>query len=364
MAMAEHLYALIMAGGGGTRLWPLSRRAHPKQMLSLFGQRTMFQVSVDRLLPLLPPEHIFVVTAQEQVAPLAAQVPTLRQANFIVEPMGRGTAACIGLSALHLRRRDPDAVMAVLTADHYIRHEEAFRAVLRAGERIAQAGYLVTLGIEPTAPATGYGYIRRGEELGRIDDLTYYRVVNFTEKPDVETAMRFLQAGDYAWNSGMFVWRVDRILEEIQRWMPGLYETLAALDAVLGTSDYVATLHTLWPKLAKQTVDYGIMEKAERVAVIPADLGWSDIGAWDAVMELHDEVADRRGNVLQGEVIEIDTENTMALARGGRLVVTIGVRDLIIVDTEDALLITHRSQSQRVREVVDRLRTEGKMDYL
>ncbi|MBN1875430.1 MAG: mannose-1-phosphate guanylyltransferase [Anaerolineae bacterium] len=360
--MHEHLYALVMAGGGGTRLWPLSRRTHPKQMLPLLGERTMFQVSVDRLLPLLPPEHIFVVTAREQVAPLAEQMPALPRENFVIEPMGRGTASCIGLSAVHLFHRDPEAVMCVVTADHAIQRETIFRSVLVAGQAIAEQDYLVTLGIAPLFPATGYGYIRRGEKLGQWDVFNYFKVEQFTEKPDEETAIRFLQEGVYSWNSGMFIWRADRILQEIRRWMPDLYATLETLGAVLDTPAYETKLQALWPLLHKETIDYGIMERADKVAVIPVDLGWSDIGAWNSVMEFHER--DEHGNVLRGNVMDVATLDTMVLANAGRLVATIGVQDLIVVDTPDALLITRRDLSQHVREVVEQLKADGKDELL
>jgi mannose-1-phosphate guanylyltransferase len=351
-----------MAGGGGTRLWPLSRQKHPKQVLNLLGDRSMFQLAVDRLLPLLPPERVLVVTAADQVAALAEQVPELPRENFIVEPLGRGTAPCIGLAALHLRARDPDAVMAVLTADHYIRHTEAFRVVLSVARKVAEQGYLVTLGIEPTFPATGYGYIGQGTGLGKMDGFPVFHVERFTEKPDSETALRFLGAGTYAWNSGMFIWQVERLLAEIRQWIPELHETLIALEAVLGTPAYGKTLADLWPALHKETIDYGIMEKAERVAVIPVDLGWSDVGAWSSVMELREP--DGEGNVISGDVLRIATTNTMVLSQAERLVAIIGVQDLIVVDTPDALLVTSRSQSERVRELVEQLRREGRTEQL
>ncbi len=358
----EHLYALVMAGGGGTRLWPMSRHTHPKQMLKLFGDRTMFQLSVDRLLPLLPVEHVLVVTAAEQVDGLAAQYPSLPRENFIVEPTGRGTASCIGLAALHLRRRDPEAVMVVVTADHFIQKEEAFRETLLAAQEIAGQGHLVTLGITPTEPSTGYGYICRGADLGVAHGLPYFRVKHFTEKPDLAAAQRFLQEGTYSWNSGMFIWRVDRILEEIQRWMPALCDTLLTLDAVLDTPAYMETLQRHWPAVHKETIDYGIMERADRVAVIPVDLGWSDIGAWPAVMALH--TTDAHNNVVVGDVIPLDTFDTMIFAHGDRLVATIGINDLIIVDTPDALLIARPDQAQRVRDIVDQLKAGGREDKL
>ncbi len=360
--MPQHLYALIMAGGGGTRLWPLSRRAHPKQTLRLFGERTMFQLAVDRLRPMLPMAHIFVVTAAEQVPALAEQVPDLPADNFIIEPMGRGTAACIGLSALHLRRRDPQAVMAVLTADHFIRREETFRRALRAAHRVATEDYLVTLGIEPTYPATGYGYIERGEALGDVDGFPVYRVARFREKPDAATAMAFLADGRYSWNSGMFIWKVSRILEEMERLMPDLSATLAALSEALERGDYEAQIARLWPQLRKETIDYGVMEHAEQVAVLPVEMGWSDVGSWAAVMTLHER--DEAGNISLGNHLAVETERTMVFAEGKRLIATVGVRDLIIVDTDDALLVTTPEASQQVREVVRRLRERGREDVL
>ncbi len=360
--MTQHLYALIMAGGGGTRLWPLSRQTHPKQMLKLFGERTMFQLAVDRLLPLLSPEHILVVTAADQVALLAEQYPQLPRENFIVEPLGRGTASCIGLGAIHLYRRDPEAVMAVVTADHFIQREAVFCDTLRAAQTMAGQGYLVTLGITPTFPSSGYGYICRGAQLGTVGGFDYYRVERFAEKPDVATAQQFLQAGTYSWNSGMFIWRAERILEEIARWMPELRATLTALEDSLDSGEYDEVLPQQWPALRKETIDYGIMEKAEQVAVIPVDLGWSDIGAWASVMDMH--APDAAGNVLQGDVVAVNTSGTMVFGAGERLVATIGLQDLIIVDTPDAILITRRDQAQDVREVVEQLKKQQRADKL
>ncbi len=358
----DHLYAVIMAGGGGTRLWPLSRKAHPKQMLTLFGDRSMFQMSVDRLLPLLPPERILVVTAGDQVEPLSEQAPSLPRENFIVEPMGRGTAPCIGLTAVHLQVRDPDAVMAVLTADHFIQKKETFRAVLVAAQRVAEKGYLVTLGITPTFPSTGYGYINRGERLGEQGGFPYFRVQRFTEKPDAETARRFVDKGTYAWNSGMFVWRASRILEEMEALMPDLHATLRRLQAALAGDDYDKVLANLWPKLEKETIDYGVMERAERVAVIPVEMGWSDVGSWDAVQELLS--ADAQHNVSRGDHIAVETTDSMVFSRSDHLIATVGVENLIIVDTPDAVLITTPERAEQVREVVRQLRDEERQDKL
>ena len=362
MNTQEHLYAVIMAGGGGTRLWPLSRKAHPKQTLTLLGERSMFQMSVDRLLPLLPPERILVVTAGDQVEPLSEQAPALPRDNFIVEPMGRGTAPCIGLTAVHLQARDPDAVMAVLTADHYIQKEETFRNVLVAAREVAESGYLVTLGIAPTFPSTGYGYINRGERLGEQGGFPYFRVQRFTEKPDAETARRFLEEGTYAWNSGMFVWRASRILEEMAALMPDLQGTLHRLQVALSDGDYDETLARLWPQVEKETIDYGVMERAERVAVIPVEMGWSDVGSWDAVQELLQK--DERHNVSRGDHIAVETTDTLVFSRSEHLIATVGVENLIVVDTPDAVLITTPERAEQVREVVRRLREAEREDKL
>jgi len=354
-------YALIMAGGAGTRLWPLSRQRSPKQALRLVGERTMFQHSVDRVAELLPPERIFVATGAEQVAVLAEQAPELPFGNFIVEPSGRGTAPCIGLGALHLRRKDPAAVMAVVTADHYIQDAARFRQALAAAQQVAQAGHLVTLGITPSAPATGYGYIEQGEPLATVDGFPVFRVDRFTEKPDLDTAIRMVESGRYSWNSGMFIWRVDRIMEEFERQMPGFARQLAQIDAALGGADAQATLERIWSQVSKQTIDYGVMEHARDVAVIPVDIGWSDVGSWASVAELWP--ADGDGNVVNGPHIGVDTRDTLVFG-GQRLIATIGVEGLIIVDTGDALLVCQRGREQEVREIVNRLKTEGRQEYL
>lgn len=362
MSNEEHFYAVIMAGGGGTRLWPLSRKAHPKQMLSLFGERSMFQMAVDRLLPLFPPERILVVTAGEQVEPLSEQVPELPHDNFIVEPMGRGTAPCIGLTAIHLAERDPDAIMAVLTADHYIEKKETFRAVLSAAREVAEEDYLVTLGITPSFPSTGYGYINRGDKLGEKGDFPYFYVERFTEKPGAEKAEKFLNAGTYVWNSGMFIWQVSRILAEMGHLMSDLHGTLMQLQAALSQGHYNETLSQVWPTVEKVAVDFGVMEHADRVAVIPVEMGWSDVGSWDAVQALLP--ADAQNNVSRGDHIAVETQDTMVFSRSDHLIATVGVENLIVVDTPDAVLIISPERAEQVREVVKQLREEERDDKL
>jgi mannose-1-phosphate guanylyltransferase len=354
-------YALIMAGGFGTRLWPLSRRDRPKQSLALVGGRTMFEHAVDRIAPIFQPEQIFVVTGAEHVDSLAAQAPELPRENFIVEPQGRGTGPAIGLGAIHLLRQDPEAIMAVLTADHFIVDADRFCQVLTAAAQVAADGHLVTLGIAPSFPSTGYGYIKQGESLGRAEEFPVYRAERFTEKPTLETALHMVESGEYSWNSGMFIWRVGRILEEFQRQMPDFYVQLAQVETTLGGTGYQPTLNRVWPEVVKQTIDYGVMEGAEDVAVIPVDIGWSDIGSWTSLSEILP--TDREGNTIVGPHVGIDTRETVIFG-GKRLITTIGLEGMVIVDTEDALLVCPRDREQEVRAIVRQLDREDRGEYL
>lgn len=359
------MYALIMAGGGGTRLWPLSRKGKPKQLLKLVSERTMFQEACDRVLRRLSPEQVFVVTGRDQIPLMQEQVPELPPENYIAEPFGRGTAPCIGLSALYLRRCDPEAVMTVLTADHYIEKVEHFLDVLAAAEKVAQEGHLVTLGITPDHPSTGYGYIRRGELLGQVDGFTVYRAEQFTEKPDEATARHFLETGLYSWNSGMFIWRISAVMAEFRRQMPELYAQLMEIDAALGTPQEQEVLERVWPQVQPQTIDYGIMEGARDVAVIPVDIGWSDVGSWASLLDIL--AADEDGNVVMNVArhLGLDTRRTLVYGQNPRrLIATIGLEDMIVVDTDDVVLICPRSKAQAVREVVKRLQEEGAEEYL
>jgi mannose-1-phosphate guanylyltransferase len=358
--MFDHYYAVIMAGGGGTRLWPLSRQSRPKQMLSLFDERSLFQTAVNRLGGLFPAERILVVTVQDQAAALQEQVPAIPAENYLIEPMPRGTASVVGLAAVALLQRDPQAVMSVLTSDHYMKDEERFRQVLRVAYQAAQDGYLVTLGVEPTFAATGYGYIQQGEKIGDYHEMEAFRVLRFEEKPDGKTAARFLQSGDHVWNSGMFIWRVERIMAEFDRQMPELAAGLQSIAGAWQTPEEESVIRAIWSQLKAETIDYGIMENAQNVAVVPAaGIGWSDVGSWDSLFDLLD--GDENGNIIIGaKHLGLDTQDTLAYVEGPkRFIVTIGVQDLVVVDTGDVLLICSKDQAQRVRQVVNLLKNNG-----
>lgn len=355
--MFDHFYAVIMAGGGGTRLWPLSRQARPKQMLELFNQRSMFQAAVDRLEGLFPADRIYVVTVEAQAADLQSQIPEIPQENYLLEPFPRGTASVVGFAAAALSQRDPQAVMAILTSDHFIANQARFHELLQAAHEVAKSGYLVTLGINPTHPSTGYGYIQLAASLGEFRGQEVYQVARFKEKPDQKTASDLLAAGDHAWNSGMFVWGVPQILDEIDRQMPELSRGTRQIQAAMGTNRQDQVVEGVWAQLVSETIDYGIMEGAAKVAIIPAHgLGWSDIGSWDSLMDILPTDSD--GNIThESEHLGLETKNTMVYnTEKDQLIVTLGLQDLIIVNTDDVLLVCHKDHAQRVKDIVKQLK--------
>ena len=363
--MPKHDYAIIMAGGGGTRLWPVSRKDRPKQLLPLLGEQTLLQSTVARLASLFPPERTLIVTVREQATEIQRQAPEIPVDNYLIEPEPRGTASVIGLAATVLKMRDPQAVMAVLPSDHYIRDRDLFTYVLREAVAVARKGYLVTLGVTPVSPSTAYGYIQQGKPLDENLKYPVYHVERFTEKPDDKTAQSFMRSREHSWNSGMFVWRVDAILDEIRRQMPVLFLALEKISSAWGTTEQENVLRSVWPPLRAETIDYGVMEHAQRVVVVPAGgLGWSDVGAWDTLFEVL--LPDMRGNVSSSaQHLAIETHNTLVYGHGrDRLIVTIGMDDTVIVDTGDVLLVCKADQAQKVREVVEHLRKHDQEKYL
>lgn len=348
------LYAVIMAGGIGSRFWPQSRRAHPKQFLNVFGDATLIQNTVARLQGLIPPEHCFVVTHERYVARTQEQLPALPEANVLAEPISRNTAPCIAYAATKLLARNPDATMIVLPADHVIRNVKQFHAVLQtAVEKAQEPGALVTIGINPTHPETGYGYIQYDRSSDPDEDTPQaFPVRTFAEKPDLSTAERFLDSGDFLWNSGMFIWRADTILGEMQEHLPDAYDAFEQVRDSLDTDaeqEAVARAFTNSPHIS---IDYGVMERARNVYVVPGSFGWSDVGDWRAVYDHSNK--DAHGNALHGHVIVHDASRCYVQA-GDRLVVMVGMHDTVVVDTDDALLVCHRENTQGVKNIVEYL---------
>jgi mannose-1-phosphate guanylyltransferase len=359
--MDEHFYAVIMAGGGGTRLWPLSRQERPKQMLPLISSQSLFQEAVRRLNGLFPPERIFVVTTAKMAEEFQLQCPEIPPTNYLLEPQPRGTASVVGLASVVLQTIDPQAVIATLTSDHYIGNIELYWQLLRSSLEVARQNYLVTLGITPTFPATGYGYIQYGVNIGNFKGMSAFEVKRFKEKPDLDTARQMLASGSYAWNSGMFVWQAQSILNEFQRQMPTLYSQLQTIAKAWDSEQRQNVMDKIWPQIETNTIDYGIMEGANQVAVIPAaGLQWNDVGSWESLFEILP--GDEAGNLfLPNQSVSslmLDTKNTLIQSEvQERLIVTIGVEDLVIVDTGDVLLVCKKDHAQKVRQAVDQLKT-------
>jgi mannose-1-phosphate guanylyltransferase len=352
------LYALILSGGAGTRLWPRSRRRKPKQFLDLIGERTLLQDTVDRIAEVIPDERIFVVAPPEHRALIHEQLPDLRTDHVVIEPYPRGNAAAIGLAMAALQAFDPEAVVAVLPSDHVVTKASAFRNVLMSATAAADAGWLVTLGITPESADTGFGYIEAGEKLDVPGPLPVYRVKRFIEKPKKDAAEKLLAAGGHFWNAGMFVWRVDRILEAYREHLPKTAAALDALSDAIGSPRYEGVLAEVWEETDRTTIDYGIAERAKNVAVVPADIGWQDVGNWSRLAEIA-----AGGRVAAEDHIEEAGSGSYVYAPG-KTVVTIGVSDLIVVDTDDVLLIAAKDRAEEVKAVVDRLSREEKEHLL
>lgn len=358
------MYVAILAGGVGTRLWPRSREAMPKQFSDITGSgRTMIQTTVDRLDGMVALTDIYVITGSRYHDLVLAQLPGIPTENVITEPSGRNTGPAIGLACMHLYRRDPNATIALLHADHIIQDPATYRAVLRQAELAAQSDYLTVLGITPEAPHTGYGYIKRtGAPLPISNELPVYRVERFLEKPDRATAEQFLADGSYYWNAGNFISRVERLLGEFERQLPALYAGLQQIGAALGSSQATQVLEEIWDTLPNISIDHGVMEHAQRVAVVPLEAGWSDVGSWDALAEILS--SDNAGNcIVQGEALLVDSSGVI-VSGGERLIALVGVEDLVVVDSGDALLVGHKQRMQKIKEVVERLRAGERPDLL
>lgn len=352
--------ALIMAGGRGERFWPKSRKRLPKQFLSLTGDgKTMIQLTVERISPMVPMKNIYIATNQDYKKLVLEQLPEIPEENILCEPAARNTAPCIGLGAVHIEKRFGDALMLVLPSDHLIKQNERFLDILKyACETAEKDTNLVTIGITPSYPETGYGYIKFMKENA---DGAAFPVEQFVEKPDLETAKTYLEAGSYLWNSGMFVWKVSSILKNIREFMPDTYSGLMNIRAAIGTGEEQAVLEQEFPGFESQSIDYGIMEKAEHIYIIPGSFGWDDVGSWLAVERI--QKADENGNVIQGNVVAVDSKDC-TIQGDNKLLALIGLEHLIVVDTKDATLICSKAQAGNIKKAIELLKKGARDEYL
>jgi len=350
-----------MAGGKGTRFWPRSRASTPKQLLDIISDRTMIQETFQRVLPLVTPDNILVVTNTVQAPCIAEQLPAIPKSNIIAEPVGRNTAACICLAATKILSQGSDGTMIVLPADHYIHDEQKFRSCLEHAAVAAQVNdALVTIGIVPRSPETGYGYIQYGKEtLSGFSDV--FKTERFHEKPDLQTAQSFVEQKNFLWNSGIFIWKATAIMREMKQFMPELYTTMAPLQNCWNVPDLDKKITRIYEKLPSLSIDYGVMEKSKTVYVVKGDFGWNDIGSWSALYDVAKKNSE--GNTMRGDAIVIDTRNSFVYSQD-KLVALVGLRDIIIVETEDALLVCSRDKAQDVKKIVDELERTGKNRYL
>ncbi|MEM1041209.1 MAG: sugar phosphate nucleotidyltransferase [Bacteroidota bacterium] len=362
------IYAVIMAGGVGSRLWPRSRQRTPKQFLDVFNEASLIQNTFARLQPLVPPEQVYVVTNQRSVEETQRHLPAVPPANILAEPMARNTAPAIAFAAATLRAQDPDAVMIILSADHAIHNVPAFHEVLEASiAKAADPGALITVGIEPTYPETGYGYLQYDASEGKADKPEAYVVRTCAEKPDLATAERFLDSGDFLWNSGIFVWRADSILDQLAEHLPEVHAAFVPVEEAVRSGDAAAVqaaVDEAFRTTPKISIDYGVMEPAApgmNTWVVPGSFGWSDVGDWRAVYDVREK--DQAGNAVEGDVIVHNTSRSYVRAKG-KLIVLVGVQDLAVVDAGDALLVCKMDATQQVKNIVDYLGSHGLEEYV
>lgn len=352
-------YGVIMAGGGGTRFWPLSTRQEPKQFLNLSGRDILVNETIDRQSALMKKEDIFIVTNQSQAEMMLSRTKgRILKDHVLAEPAARNTAACIGYAAMEIMKKYEDGVMCIFAADHHIRDEAEYNRVMKEAVRtVAETDALVTVGIRPTFPSTGYGYIKNSAIPGR----TYRRVEEFVEKPDQATAKSYLDAGSYAWNSGMFVWKASTILRYFKELLPDIYACLCEIGDAMGTAQEQEVIRRVYPGIPKISVDYGIMERAKGVLMLEGDFGWSDVGSWDCLDAVRPK--DEKGNIVSGDTALLDTKNCVIYGKH-KLIAAIGVKDLVVVEGENAVLVCPVWEAQRVKEIVERLAQSGEDRFL
>jgi mannose-1-phosphate guanylyltransferase/mannose-6-phosphate isomerase len=366
MIVTEHLYPVILAGGSGTRFWPLSRHLYPKQLLRIIGDETLIQQTMRRVLSCAKPDQVIISTNPGQADSIRVQLGEWKsdlKDNYVIEPVGRNTAPAIALVAGELIRRDPEAMMLVLPADHVVTNEKAFQAAVDLGMELADKGHLVTFGIKPTRPETGYGYIQpnRRSALAKKGRLTGHAVARFVEKPDRMKAQQYLKNGNYFWNSGMFLWKAATILEEIRRHQPLLAKAMQRVHTLTTSGAEPDLIEAAYKKVPAVSIDNGVMEQSAKAAMIPVAFGWSDVGNWSSLEEVSPR--DKAGNVVSGRVIDLDSTNSVLYA-DRRVVATIGLTDMVVVDTPDATLVCPKSRSQDVKKMVEILKQQGAPEHL
>lgn len=358
------MYIVLMAGGTGTRFWPRSRKRYPKQLLNIIGSRSMLQLTYDRIKNMTSADRILIITNEEQKPIIEDQLPEIPQTNIIAEPMGRNTAPCIGLAATIIKKiQNQNEVMVVLPADHLIGDANSFVKTINAGvEYIESNNCLLTLGVTPNYPETGYGYIQAGDKITNINDKAIYKVKTFAEKPNKDTAERFLKSGDFFWNSGMFIWKVNHILEEIDEHIPELSEDLKQIEASFGKSKFDKIVQEVYSRSKAISIDYGVMEHAKDVCVIKADFQWNDLGSWEAVYNISPK--DKSGNVVDSQhSILINAKNNY-LYSSKKLIAAVDVENLVVVEIDDAILICKKDNSQNVKSIVEYIERKDMEEYL
>jgi mannose-1-phosphate guanylyltransferase len=355
--------AVIMAGGKGERFWPRSRKSFPKQFLSLVDKsKTLIQQTAERILPFVDSEDIYVVTNKEYVGLCREQLPSIPAENILAEPVARNTAPCIGLAAVHIQKKYSDATMVVLASDHVIKYEKMFLNTLKHAIKVAQVNdNLLTIGITPSHPDTGYGYINFGIDDNGNSMPGVYNVKKFVEKPDIHTAKEYLDSGMYLWNSGMFVWKCSTIMTNIKNLMPEMHDGLMRIERSIGSKDEESVLAREYADFQSVSIDYGVMERASNIYTIPGSFGWDDVGSWLALERINP--TNDYGNIICGNVITIDSKNTIVQAKD-KLIALVGVDEIIVIDTEDALLICNKDCTQNIKKVIENLKICNRNQYL
>lgn len=360
----DHMITVvIMAGGRGERFWPRSRKKLPKQLLSLTGDgKTMIQLTVDRVKSLVEYDNIYIVTNEDFADIISYQLPQLPTENILIEPVGKNTAPCIGLAAVHIAKKEKDAVMLILPSDHLIQNEEKFINTLKSGVEMAKKDEnILTLGIVPNYPETGYGYINFGNKIDEIGENSIYKVTKFVEKPSIEKAQEYMNSGNYLWNSGMFIWKASTILDNIEKYMPDLHKGLKEIENSIGTYKEAEVLKNEFNKFESISIDYGIMEHADKIFTIPGSFGWDDVGSWTALERISD--MDTEGNVVQGNIISVDTKGCI-FQGSEKLIAAVGVENLVVVDTDDATLICAKDKCQDIKKLLSEIKNSKLEDYL